>query len=157
MKFVPEIHKFVCFCITPVGTCSSPCIKFYILWTCLYFCTIRISFASLQYSALQYIFGTLITSLVPFRVHIFCLAFFVCHYFDFLIQSFWNAYNRMLANATDKWIKPMLTCKFHFIFYFYLPLKLCSFNYSNLLLLIHNSFDIRHCNHQPYSHINGIC
>ena len=45
-------------------------------------------------------------------------------------------------------MKPMLACKFHFIFYFYLPLKLCNFNYSNLLLLINNSFDIRHSNHQ---------
>ena len=48
----------------------------------------------------------------------------------------------------------MLACKFHFIFYFYLPLKSCNFNYSNLLLLINNSFGIRHCNHQPCSHIN---
>ena len=46
----------------------------------------------------------------------------------------------------------MLTCKFHFIFYFYSLLKSCSFNYSNLLLLINNSFGIRH--HQPCSHIN---
>ena len=49
----------------------------------------------------------------------------------------------------------MLVCKFHFIFYFYLPLKSCNFNYSNLLLLINNSVGIRHCNHQPCSHING--
>ena len=62
----------------------------------------------------------------------------------------------MLADIVDKWIKPMLACKFHFIFYFYLPLKLCNFNYSNLLLLIKNSFDIRHCNQQPCSHIDGI-
>ena len=41
----------------------------------------------------------------------------------------------------------MLAWKFHFILYFYLPLELCNFNYSNLLLLINNSFDIRHCNH----------
>ena len=44
MKFVPEIHKSACFCISPVGTCSSPCIKFYILCSCLYFCIIHISF-----------------------------------------------------------------------------------------------------------------
>ena len=49
----------------------------------------------------------------------------------------------------------MLACKFHFIFYFYLPLKSCNFSYSNLLLLINNSVGIRHCNHQPCSHING--
>ena len=51
----------------------------------------------------------------------------------------------------------MLACKFHFIFYFYLPLKTCNFNYSNLLLLINISVGKRHCNHQPCSHINGIC
>ena len=62
-----------------------------------------------------------------------------------------------MLNVIDKWIKPMLACKFHFIFYFYLPLKLCNFNHSNLLLLINDSFDIRHCNQQPCSHINGIC
>ena len=44
----------------------------------------------------------------------------------------------------------MLTCKFHFILYFYLPLKSCNFNYSNLLSLINNSFNIRHCNRQPW-------
>ena len=47
---------FACFCITPFGTCSGTCIKFYILCSCLYFClghlTIRISFVSLQYSTL---------------------------------------------------------------------------------------------------------
>ena len=48
----------------------------------------------------------------------------------------------------------MLTCNFLFNFYFYSPLKSCNFNYSNLLLLINNSFGIRHCNHQPCSHIN---
>ena len=37
---------------------------------------------------------------------------------------------------------------------FYSPLKSCKFNYSNLLLLINNSFSIRHCNHRPCSHIN---
>ena len=75
MKSVPEIQRFAWFCISPVDTCSSPCIKLYLLCSCLYFCTIHISFASLQYSALQYIFGTMITFLVPFHVHIFCLAF----------------------------------------------------------------------------------
>ena len=61
MKFLPEIHKYACFCFTPVGTCSSPCIKLYVLCSCLYFCTIHISFAtSVQYFALQYIFGTII-------------------------------------------------------------------------------------------------
>ena len=49
----------------------------------------------------------------------------------------------------------MLAIKFHFVFYFYLPLKSCNFNYSNLLLLTNNSVGIRHCNHQPCSHING--
>ena len=49
----------------------------------------------------------------------------------------------------DKCKKPMLACKFNFIFHFYLPLKSCDFNYSNLLLLINTSFGIRHCNHQP--------
>ena len=48
----------------------------------------HISFASLPYSALQYIFGTMIRFLVPFHVHIFCLAFFVCNHFEFLFQSF---------------------------------------------------------------------
>ena len=57
-------------------------------------------------------------------------------------------------NVIGTCIKPMITCKFHFIFYFYSPLKSCNFNYSNLLLLINNSFGIRHCNHQPCSHIN---
>ena len=81
IKFVPERNRFACFCITPVGTCSSPCIKLYILCSCLYFCTIHISFASLQYSPLQYIVGTMIRFLVPFHVHIFCLAFSVCNHF----------------------------------------------------------------------------
>ena len=49
----------------------------------------------------------------------------------------------------------MLAVKFHFIFYFYLLLKSCNFNYSNLLLLINNPVGIRHCNHQPCSHISG--
>ena len=118
MKFVPEIQKFACFCIPPVGTCSSPCIKLYILCNCLYFCTIDINFAGLQYSTLQYVFGTMIRFLNPFHVHIFCLAFFVCNHFEFLFQ----------LNVIDKWIKPMQACKFRFIFYFYLPLKLCNFN-----------------------------
>ena len=48
----------------------------------------------------------------------------------------------------------MLTCKFHFIFYFYSPYKSCNFECSNLLLLISNSFCIIHCNHQPCSHID---
>ena len=141
----------------PVGTCFSPCIELHILCSCLYFCTILISFASLQYSALQYIFGTMIRFLVPFHVHIFCLAFFVCNHFEFLFQSFWNLYNiGCYLNVIDKWIKPMLACQFYFIFYFYLPFQLCNFYYSNLLLLIVNSFDIRHCNHQPYSHTSGV-
>ena len=46
----------------------------------------------------------------------------------------------------------MLACKFHFIFYFYLPLKTCNFNYSNLLLLINISVGKRHCNHQLQPH-----
>ena len=46
----------------------------------------------------------------------------------------------------------MLACKFHFVFYFYLPLKTCSFNYSNLLLLINISVGKRHCSHQPQPH-----
>ena len=50
----------------------------------------------------------------------------------------------------------MVACKFYFIFYFYLPLKSCVFNYNNLLLLINISVDIIHCNHQPSSHINNI-
>ena len=119
--------------------------QFYILRSCLYFClcllTIHISFASLQYSALQYSFGTI------FFVHIFYLAFFVSNHFEFLFQSF-------QLNVVDKCIKPTLTCKFHFIFYFYSSLKSCNFNYINLLLLIKNSFSIRHCNYQPCSHIN---
>ena len=45
----------------------------------------------------------------------------------------------------------MLACKFHFIFYFYLPLKTCNFNYSNLLL-INFSVGKRHCNHQSQPH-----
>ena len=158
MKFVPEIHKFACFCITPVGTCSSPCIKLYILCSCLYFRTIHISFVGLPYSALQYSFGTMIRFLVPFHVHIFCLAFFVCNHFEFLFQSCWNLYNiACCLNVIDKWIKPMLACTLHLIFYFYFPFKSCNFNYRNLLLLINNSFGIRHCNHQPCSRINGIC
>ena len=46
----------------------------------------------------------------------------------------------------------MLACKFHFIFYFYLPLKTCNFNYSNLLLLINISVGKSHCNHQLQPH-----
>ena len=88
IKFVPEIHKFACSCITHVVTCSSPCIKLYILCSCLCFFTIHTSFAGLQYSTLQYIFGTMIRYLVPIHVHIFCLAFFVCNHFEFLFQSF---------------------------------------------------------------------
>ena len=42
----------------------------------------------------------------------------------------------MLVNVIGKCIKPMLACTFHFIFYFYLPLKSCNLNYINLLLLI---------------------
>ena len=53
-----------------------------------------------------------------------------------------------------KALKPTLACKFHFIFYFYL-LKSCNFNFSDLVLLINNSVGIKHCNHQPCSHING--
>ena len=92
MQFVREIRKYAC-CITHVGVCSSPCIKLYILCSCLYFYTIHIRFASLQYSALQYIFGPMIRILVPFHVHVFCLAFLVCNYFRFLFQSLWNLYN----------------------------------------------------------------
>ena len=32
-----------------------------------------------------------------------------------------------------------------------------NFNYSNFLLLINNSVGIRYCNHQPSSHVNGVC
>ena len=82
---------FTCFYITPFGTCSGPCIKFYILCSCLCFClcllTICISF--LHCSS----FGIMIRFLVPFHVHIFCLAFFVSNHFEFLFQSFWNLYN----------------------------------------------------------------
>ena len=46
----------------------------------------------------------------------------------------------------------MLACKFHFIFYFYFPLKTCNFNYSNLLLLINFSVGKIHGNHQPQPH-----
>ena len=70
---------FACFCITPFRTCSSTCIKLYILCSCLYFClcllTIHICFASLQYSALQYSFGTMISFLVPFMYTFFVQAF----------------------------------------------------------------------------------
>ena len=48
----------------------------------------------------------------------------------------------------------MLTCKFHFIFYFYPPLKSLNFNYNNMLLLTSNSLGIRHCNHQRCSRTN---
>ena len=79
-----------CFCITPFGTCSSQCIRLYILCGCLYFClyllTIHIGFASLQYSALQYSFGTI------FLCIFFCLEFCVSHHFEFLFQSFWNLF-----------------------------------------------------------------
>ena len=46
----------------------------------------------------------------------------------------------------------MLACKFHFIFYFYLTLKTCNFNYGNLLLLINISVGKSHCNHQLQLH-----
>ena len=71
---------------------SSPCIQLYILCIGLYFCllAIHIAIPSLQYSALQYSFGTVIRFLVPVRIHIFCLAFFVNNHFEFLFQSFWN-------------------------------------------------------------------
>ena len=88
MKFVPEIHKFACFCITPVGTCSSPCIILYILCSCLYFCTIHISLASFQYSALQYIFVTRIRFLVPFHVHIFVWPFSSVTILNFYFSHF---------------------------------------------------------------------
>ena len=94
---------FPYFCIAPFGTCSSPCIKLHILWSCFYICLwlliIHVSFASLQYSALQYSFGTLIRFLVPFHVHFFCLAFFDSNHFEFLFQSFWNLYNRILVKC----------------------------------------------------------
>ena len=45
----------------------------------------------------------------------------------------------------------MIGCYFIFIFYL---LKLCNFNYSDLLLLISNSVGISHCNHQPCSYNN---
>ena len=46
----------------------------------------------------------------------------------------------------------MLACKFLFISYFYVPLKTCNFNYSNLLLLMNFSVGKGHCNHvlQPH-------
>ena len=43
-----------------------------------------------------------------------------------------------MLNVLGKCFKPMLTCKFHLIFYFYL-LKPFNFNDSNLLLSINNS------------------
>ena len=98
----------------------------------------------------------MIRFLVPFHVHIFCLAFFVRNHFEFSFQSFWHLYNIGYSlNVVDKCIKPMLAGNFQFIFYFYWPLKPCNFKYSNLLLLINNSVGIRHCNHQPFSHISG--
>ena len=117
-----------CFCITPFGTCSSPCIKFYRLCSGLYFClflqAIQITFPSLQYSALQCSFCTVIRLLVPFHVHIFCLDFFVSSYFEFLVQSFRKLYYMgFQLSVIVKCIKHMLACKFYFIFYFYLPPK----------------------------------
>ena len=148
-----------CFCITPFGTCSSPCIKFYRLCSGLYFCfflqVIHITFPSFQYSTLQCSFCTVIRLLVPFHVHIFCLDFFVSSYFEFLVQSFRKLYYMgCQLSVIVKCIKHMLACKFYFIFYFYLPLKSCNFDYSNLLLLVDISVGIGHCNHQPCSHIN---
>ena len=112
-----------CFCITPFGTCSSPCIKFYRLCSGLYFCfflqAIHITFPSLQYSALQCSFCTVIRLLVPFHVHIFCLDFFVSSYFEFLVQSFRKLYYMgCQLSVIVKCIKHMLACKFYFIFYF---------------------------------------
>ena len=108
----------------------------------------------LDFSILHCIsFGTVIRFLVPFHVHIFCLVFFVSNHFEFLFQSFWNFDNiGCQLSVIGKCIKPMLACKFDFIFYFYLLLKTCNFNYSNLLLLINFSFGKRHCNHQPQPH-----
>ena len=86
-----------CFCITPFDICSSPCIKLYILCSGFYCClclwAIHIAFPSLQYSVLQFSFGSIIRFLVSFHVHILCLAFFVSNHFEFLFQSFWNLYN----------------------------------------------------------------
>ena len=145
-----SLSVFALHLLIPVLAHASNCLYFAAVYTFAPFTSV----ANLQYSALQYIFDTMSTFLVPFRVHTFYLAFFVCHHFEFLFQLFWNLHNiGCQLNATDKWIKPMLACKFHFIFYFYLPLKLCNFNYSNLSLLINNSFDITHC----ITNLNGNC
>ena len=62
----------------------------------------------------------------------------------------------MSINVISKCIKPMLACKFHFIFYFYL-IKTCNFNDNDLLLLLDNFVGMSHGNHQLCSHINGVC
>ena len=58
----------------------------------------------------------------------------------------------------EKALKPGLTCKFHFIFYFHL-LKSCNFNISDLLLLINNSVGVRHLiiNLAVTSMADGVC
>ena len=108
---------YACFCITPFATFSSPCIKFDILCSGLYFClcllAIHITFPGLHYSAVQCNFGTVIRFLVPFHLHIFCLAFFISNHFKFLFQLIWNLCNiGCELNVIDKCIKPMLICKF---------------------------------------------
>ena len=83
---------YACFCITPFATFSSPCIKFYILWSGFYFSLYllanHITFPGLHYSALQYSFGTLIRFLVSYHLHIFCLAFFSATISNFYFSHF---------------------------------------------------------------------
>ena len=62
----------------------------------------------------------------------------------------------MLVNVISKCINPMLTCKIHFIFYFYL-IKTCNFNDNDLLLLLDNFVGMSYGNHQLCIHINGVC
>ena len=79
----------VCFCITPFGTCSSPCIKLYILccglhfWLCLL--AIPIFFPSLQNSASHHIFGTVI---IGFQL-LFMYSFFVQSFLSATILNFY--------------------------------------------------------------------
>ena len=62
----------------------------------------------------------------------------------------------MLVKCYGKCLKPLLACKFHFKYYFYLPLKSRIFNYRNLLMLKNNSVDIRHCNYLSFPTLNFL-
>ena len=124
-SFIKSCSKHFCiYCYLPVTCfciCSSPCIKLHIFCIGLHICPyllviIHITFPSLQSFALQYSFGTMIRFLSSFSfTHFSCSLF--CQQ-PFLIFILYNI--RCQLNVFGKCIKPMLACKSHFIFCFYL-------------------------------------